>query len=80
MKRTNKLWLALLLTVLVAALLAAGLTAAAEEPTVLKSGSCGDNVTWVLTDDGVLTVSGTGDMADWANSDNVPWYSHRSDI
>ncbi len=65
MKRTNKLWLALLLTVLVAALLAAGLTAAAEEPTVLKSGSCGDNVTWVLTDDGVLTVSGTGATWDY---------------
>ena len=34
MKKTNKLWLALLLTVLVAALLAVGFTAAAEEPTL----------------------------------------------
>ena len=26
------------------------------------SGTCGDNLTWVLDDQGTLTISGTGDM------------------
>ncbi len=30
------------------------------------TGECGDNLTWVLTDDGTLTVSGTGEMS-WTN-------------
>lgn len=29
------------------------------------SGTCGDNVNWVLSDDGVLTISGTGDMSNY---------------
>ena len=43
--------------------------ALAEGPVVLATGNCGaegDNVTWTLTDDRVLTVSGTGKMADAA--------------
>ena len=39
--------------------------AAGSEPAVLGSGKCGDNVTWKLTDDGVFTVSGTGEMYDY---------------
>lgn len=31
--------------------------AAAE---IVQSGSCGDNITWTLDTDGVLTISGTG--------------------
>ena len=30
--------------------------------TTATSGTCGDNVTWTLSDDGTLTISGTGDM------------------
>lgn len=30
-----------------------------------KSGQCGDNLTWSLSDDGVLTISGTGAMWDY---------------
>ena len=46
---------------------------------VVDSGTCGDNVTWVLTDDGVLTISGTGTMGDWG-SDDVPWYESRASV
>ena len=31
----------------------------------VSSGTCGSNLTWTLTDDGVLTISGTGSMDDW---------------
>ena len=80
MKKTNRLLLCLLLTMLLSALLAAGFTAAAEEaPAVLISGTCGapgneENVTWVLTDDGTLTISGTGEMIDRYYT-YYPWYA-----
>ena len=47
------------------------------------SGKCGDNLTYTLnTNTGVLTISGTGAMADWSDSNGnvVPWYSYRSSI
>lgn len=40
-----------------------------------ESGTCGDNLTWDLTD-GVLTISGTGAMTDYANVSDVPWYNY----
>ena len=44
-----------------------------------NSGTCGDNVTWRLSDDGVLTISGTGDMADF-EWDGTPWCSVSSQV
>ena len=44
-----------------------------------ESGTCGDNLTWDLTDS-VLTVSGTGAMTDWSSTSKIPWYSKRSAI
>ncbi len=35
-----------------------------------QSGNCGDNVTWTLSDDGVLTIEGTGPMSDFRSA---PW-------
>ncbi|MDD6564613.1 MAG: leucine-rich repeat protein [Clostridiales bacterium] len=43
------------------------------------SGTCGNNLTWVLDDQGTLTISGTGDMEDYSPS-SVPWIDMRSDI
>ena len=45
----------------------------------VASGTCGDNLTWVLTDYGVLIISGTGAMSDY-ESLNAPWYAYRSSI
>ncbi|MCI6957231.1 MAG: leucine-rich repeat protein [Clostridiales bacterium] len=46
---------------------------------VLASGTCGDALTWELTDDGVLTISGTGAMYDYGSS-NAPWVDYRDSI
>ncbi|MGM9551562.1 MAG: leucine-rich repeat domain-containing protein [Clostridia bacterium] len=46
----------------------------------IASGECGTNLTWVLADDGTLTISGTGDMTSWTSTSSVPWYSYRSSI
>ena len=47
---------------------------------VIASGNCGTDVTWTLTDRGLLTISGTGAMADYASADSQPWYSYSSSI
>ena len=44
------------------------------------SGVCGSHLIWSLSCDGVLTISGTGAMMDWASETNVPWRSYRSSI
>ena len=48
--------------------------------TVVSSGKCGTNVTYTLDSDGLLTISGTGAMADYSSSSSVPWYSSRSSV
>ena len=48
---------------------------------VVASGTCGDNLTWVLDGDGVLTVSGSGRMAGYYKDPKyVPWYSLRDQV
>ena len=45
------------------------------------SGKCGDGLTWSLDlTDGVLAISGTGDMTDWPNLNAVPWAEFRTAI
>ncbi|MBO5553033.1 MAG: leucine-rich repeat protein [Paludibacteraceae bacterium] len=46
------------------------------------SGTCGaegDNLTWTLCDS-TLTISGTGEMHEWTNSNYAPWYSYQKII
>ena len=43
-----------------------------------KSGTCGDNLQWKLTDEGVLTITGTGKMQDWNRSKPSPWHADKS--
>ena len=43
-----------------------------------ESGTCGENLTWDLTN-GVLTISGTGEMTNWSSPSDVPW-SYSSSI
>ena len=48
---------------------------------IVDSGSCGDNLTWVLDEEGVLTISGTGEMYDYQDDDynffrTVPWEAY----
>ena len=46
----------------------------------IASGTCGDNLTWVLDDNGTLTISGTGDMTNYSGAGNAPWNSFLSPI
>ena len=43
----------------------------------VQTGKCGDNVTYSLdTSTGVLTISGTGDMADYPDYNYSPFYQN----
>ena len=44
----------------------------------LGSGSCGTNATWSLSDDGTLTISGSGAMNNYGN--DRPWSAHNYEI
>ena len=50
-----------------------------EAVEVVTSGQCGDNAYWDLTD-GVLTISGTGAMANYGGPGTTPWYASNADI
>ena len=40
---------------------------------IVDSGTCGENVTWTLDENGVLTISGTGEMENFGNGGSAPW-------
>lgn len=52
--------------------LVAPVSVGAEER-IIDSGTCGDNLTWKLTDDGVLTISGSGEMKRFSIYYNDAW-------
>ena len=49
---------------------------------VVASGKCGTNAKWSLDSDGVLTISGSGNMNDYEYyyGEYAPWYDYRSQI
>ena len=44
------------------------------------SGTCGENLTWVLDSNGKLTISGTGAMTNYSSSVNPPWNDYLTSI
>ena len=46
-----------------------------EEPYRGTCGAQGDNLTWLLSCDGTLTISGTGGMYNWMTLADRPWHS-----
>ncbi len=73
----NKKLMSLILTAVMLLAAVSGITVFGAD--VKDSGVCGDNLTWTLTADGVLTISGTGAMDDWSWN-GAPWYSYREAI
>ena len=50
-----------------------------EVKDTVASGECGDNLTWTL-ENGVLTISGTGEMTEFDSTEDIPWYNSRYGI
>ena len=64
----RKLWIML-------ALAALGCGAALAE----QSGTCGEGLSWELSDDGVLNITGNGAMKDYLPH-TLPWNAYRASI
>jgi hypothetical protein len=50
---------------------------------VTNNGECGANganLIWSLDSDGVLTITGTGNMADYVNTGDIPWTALKDNI
>ncbi len=45
---------------------------------IIASGECGENLTWTLDENGVLTISGSGDMENYDTS--APWKTYATII
>lgn len=85
MKKVQRLLSVLLVCCLVAGLLPTA--ALAADPVVdfgTDGGDCGDNLSWTLDSDGILTISGIGKMNDYPSSNvfqgTIPWYYNRENI
>ena len=53
--------------------------------TIIASGKCGNNITWELSEDGVLTLQGRGAMWDFGDTASSeyhlrPWEEHKNKI
>ena len=80
MKRIRKSICCLLVICMLATMLPMSVFAESSE---IACGTCGDNLTWVLTEDGTLTISGEGDMDDYLVGSTTPfasWYDYREYI
>ena len=51
-----------------------------EDSSAQASGKCGENLTWVLDNECILTISGKGAMVDFADSSAQPWSELRGSI
>ena len=68
MRQHLKRTLAILFGLVCATALLCGSAFAADE---VESGTCGENLTWVLDSEGTLTISGSGEMEDFIGT--TPW-------
>lgn len=74
----NKKLLSVLISICIVFSAVAGLNFTANAS--YKNGTCGDGLSWSLDADGVLTVSGEGQMADYSKDSPAPWKSNARKI
>ena len=67
-----------LFSLILAVVLCVGMTATASAAEKVHEGTCGTNITWVLDDDGTLTISGTGEIK--KETSDFPWFQYRDSI
>jgi hypothetical protein len=48
--------------------------------TIVDSGNCGYNVTYELDENGLLVISGSGNMKNYDDSGSVPWCDKKESI
>ena len=69
----KRIWARFFSFVLLCAFFVQALPVASAADVILYDGICGENLTWTLNTDGLLTISGTGEMGDYSLHGDVPW-------
>ena len=49
-------------------------------PDIIASGTCNWGLTWTLDENGLLTISGNGEMDSWNSSSGAPWNNYTQSI
>ena len=83
--KTAKRTLSIILSILVMLSFSCNISLFAQAATEVQTGNCGENggnnLTFVLDSDGVLTISGSGRMKDYSRLTNrAPWYNNADQI
>ena len=50
------------------------------EETIVDSGTCGNSLTWSLSKEGTLAISGKGKMSNWTYESPSPWNKYATEI
>ena len=79
MKKLKKILIIAAVAIVFVCLLCLSLSAQSYSGTCGAEGD-GSNLTWTLDSDGLLKIEGTGAMAAYTSSRDVPWDSYRSNI
>lgn len=61
-------------------LLVCSIPARVHAADVVRSGTCGNGVSWSLDTEGILTISGKGSMTQFSLDTQVPWHNYRLSI
>ena len=75
-KHTKKILSILMMVMMLIGCFSIGFSAFAAD-TIVADGSCGENANWKLTDDGTLTIYGSGNMNDFT-SNTIPYDQYKS--
>ena len=76
MEKTGKMKILLWLTAFAMVLILPHMAVKSAE--YLDVGECGGNLTYVLSNNGALTITGEGDMTNFSDASSVPWFKYRS--
>ena len=57
-----------------------GISLTVNAADVVDSGKCGDNLTWEIDSEGILTISGTGDMYNYGETGNLPPFESKVSV
>lgn len=52
----------------------------AEANEIVAEGTCGENLTWTLNNNGNMYIAGEGAMDNWTSADDVPWAEYADQI
>lgn len=81
-KNVNNLRTKILLLILTMALVVTMIpmnvfaTETSGDTTIVASGECGEDLTWIYDSTGVLSISGVGDMDDYESYNSAPWHDY----